>query len=221
MDVSELSKVHELHHAYLIAGASQKNREDILALLEARGIPTKGNPDVLDLSFSDVSIDDARMIARFASLNSVGAQKCIIVSFSRASTEAQNALLKVVEEAPGNSIFFFLVDASGHVLPTLRSRVVIVEGEAVQHESEEAEAFLTESYEKRLARVEKLASAVSKTQDRSIVRQFIASLLYEADKKKMDARNLRDLLDADRYLRMQGSSVKSVLGHLAVSLPRK
>jgi hypothetical protein len=208
------------HHAYLIVGSAEKGHEHALRMLAESGVPVAGNPDVLSLPATELSVGDSRSLSAFASLNAIGAKKYIIVSFSRATAEAQNALLKTLEEAPGNSIFFVAVDAEGHVLPTIRSRTVLlrINGEAGES-TDDAKAFLAESYEKRLARVEKMASFVSKNQDRAPARSFITALLRVAHSNAFPPRALRDLLEADRYLRLQGSSTKSILGHLAVSLP--
>lgn len=223
MKLTEVEKTDSLHHAYIVTGSAEHGAEEVLAMLEKRGVTTKGNPDVLSLSFPELLVDDVRdSLLSFAALKPLGERKYLVVSFSRANDQAQNALLKAVEESLGHTVFFFCVDAAGHLLPTLRSRCITVETENKKPEagSEDVAGFLKESYEKRLARTDKMAGYVSKTQDRGPVRAFIRDLIA-ALHGKAGAPTLRDLLDADRYLRLQGSSVKSILGHLAVSLPRK
>lgn len=226
MKVSELAHVKELHHAYLVVGNAGKGASEVLSMLETRGIKTSGNADVLTLSFTELSVDNAREISSYASLKSLGESKYLIVTFSRAGNEAQNALLKVVEEAPGHSIFFFSVDAIGHVLPTLQSRAVAVsvsdqhllsDNEDVKKEARE---FLASTFEERLKLVDKTALYVTKTQDRAPVRALVKELLEQVHEKGASPQVLRDLLDAQGYIRQQGGSVKAVLGHLAVTLPR-
>jgi DNA polymerase III delta prime subunit len=221
MQIKELEKVSVLHHAYIVVGSAKLGVGEVLELLRKRDVVTKGNPDVLVLSYSELLVEYAGEISGYASLKPLGHTKYLVVSFSRATREAQNALLKIVEEAPGGTVFFFCVDAVGHLLPTLRSRAIILEaGAKEERETDEAEAFLKESYPKRLAAVEKMTGYIAKTQDRLPVRLFIKELAHMAHAQKLSAPYLRDLLDADRYLRMQGSSAKAILGHLAVSLPR-
>ncbi len=222
MKVDELSRLKELHHAYIVSGSLEQGAEEVSGVLDARGVETKRNPDVLQLSFQELGVYDARAIASFASLKAISEAKYIIVSFGRATTEAQNALLKVVEESPGNSIFFFCVDSAGHLLPTLRSRCITLDTGNRKPEtgSEEAKEFLKESYADRLKRVEKIVQRITRTQERAPVRAFVRELISIAHEENANAKTLRDLLDADRYLRLQGSSPKSVLGHLAVTLPR-
>lgn len=223
MTLSELSGVESLHHAYLVTGNAEASRAEVAAMLQKRGVKTAGNPDILSVSFSELLIDDTRdLILSFASLKPLGERKYVIVSFSRANENAQNALLKAVEESLGHTVFFFCVEAEGHVLPTLKSRCVIVRGSvAVTEDTEEAEAFLKAGYEERLKIAERMASAASKTQDRAPARNLAASLISVLKTRKAAAPALRDALDAHRYLRMAGGSVKAVFSHLAVSLPRK
>lgn len=224
MQLTELTNTKNLHHAYLVTGSSEHGAKEVLVLLKKRGIQTTGNPDVLSYSFSELLVDDVRdAILPFASLKPLGDRKYMIISYSRANDASQNALLKAVEESLGQTIFFFCIESAGHMLPTLRSRCVEVE---LPHSalntphSDEAEEFLKAAYEKRLALVEKMTSYISKTQDRAPVRGFIRSLLELTHNVDSAPSVLRDLLDADRYMRMQGSSPKSVLSHLAVTLPR-
>ncbi|MES2014298.1 MAG: hypothetical protein V4437_00595 [Patescibacteria group bacterium] len=226
MKVSELAHTKELHHAYLVVGNAGKGAAEVLAMLETRGVKTAGNADVLALSFTELSVDNAREISSYASLKSLGGSKYLVVTFSRATNEAQNALLKVVEEAPGGTVFFFSIDSIGHVLPTLQSRAVAVlvsdsnMTRSLNDETGEVKEFLSAGFEERLKMVEKMTAYISKSQDRAPVRAFVKGLLTRVHENGASPQALRDLLDAEKFLRQQGSSVKSVLGHLAVSLPR-
>jgi hypothetical protein len=221
MNVQDLKNVAHLHHAYLVVGDPSVGKEQTLQMLEARGIQTKGNPDVLALSFPELLVDDVRdTILPFASLAPLGEHKYVVTSFSRANGSSQNALLKAVEDSLGRTVFFFSVDAVGYVLPTLRSRCITLNTEhsALNAETKEAGEFLKAKYSERLATVEKMVDYISKTQDRAPVREFVKALTVAAHTRKLPARALRDLLDASQYLRQNGSSAKAVLGHLAVSL---
>jgi hypothetical protein len=222
MKLSELAHTKNLHHAYIVIG--EKGAPEVISMLETRGVKTAGNPDVLALSFIELSVDNAREISSYASLKPLSDAKYFVITFSRATGGAQNALLKVVEEAPGNSIFFFCVEASGHMLPTLRSRAIEISTHKKSAEesegSTEAVEFLRGTFEERLKKVDSIASYISKTQNRGPVRAFVKELLTLIHAQGASPEALRDLLDAERYMRQQGSSVKTVLGHLAVSLPR-
>ena len=75
-----------------------------------------------------VSIDTIRQLRRKASFKSFegGSRVVIIVDCERMTTEAANALLKILEEPPPNVYFFLLTSDPGRLLPTVRSRCQIV-----------------------------------------------------------------------------------------------
>ncbi len=225
MKVSELA-TGNLHHAYLVVGGAEEGLKEVHAVLEKRGVHIPGNLDVLSISVPELDIDTVReVLYPFISLTPLGEAKYLVLSFSRANHSSQNALLKVVEEGSGRTNFFLCVDAVGHVLPTLRSRTIVVNTD-VEHvtntdEKKEAEEFLAGSFADRLETVESFAKTISKTQDRAPVRAFVRELLIRAYAQAFPAPALKDLVQADQYLRLQGASPKAILGHLAVSLPKK
>lgn len=198
-----------MHHALI----TDRSVDEISAQLVAEGVAIAGNPDVMVTRYSELSVDDARRISQFASLKAVGAGKYLVIAFDRAGTEAQNALLKVVEDAPGNSHFFFSTPFPGALLPTLRSRSVVESRHSAQNlESENmARAFLTLTYAERLTQVEKLVTQAQKSGDKSVLKSLVHALVHVAPS--------RDTLDAARYIEQNGSSPKLILSHLAVTLP--
>ena len=213
-----------IQHAYVVTGSAAEGAAHVISVLKERQISISGNLDALVLRYKDMAVDDVRdTIIPFASLKSLSGAKYCIVSFDTANGNAQNALLKIVEEAPGDTHFFFCVDLLGSILPTLRSRCIVLSLVGVREQmsdTDDATEFLEETFAKRLARVESMAASVSKTQDRTAVRVFVRSLLSVAHARSYPSSALRDLLDADRFMRLSGSSPKAILGHLAVSLPR-
>lgn len=191
---------------------TRESPSDIVAELAKKGVEVVGNPDVLQLSYTDLSVADARTISSYASLKALAGDKYLIISFDRAGSEAQNALLKVVEEAPGNSNFYFCTPNTGGIIPTLRSRVLIRNStDAVHAQLDVAQEFLKLSYADRLLKVEKLITAAQRADDRTPLREFARALVH--------AHPSRATLDAARYLEQNGSSPKLVLSHLAVVLP--
>lgn len=182
----------------------------VLKELGQRGVSVAGNPDVMVLTYTEFSVDDARQVTTYAFLKSVSDAKYFVISFDRAGVEAQNALLKVVEEAPGNSNFFFCTPNTGSIIPTLRSRCIVVGGTR-DEVTDEAKTFLALSYAERLAQVEKMVTAAQRSGDRTPLRAFARALVH--------AHPSRETLVAARYLEQNGASPKLVFSHLAVALP--
>jgi len=220
MKVQDLRSIDHLHHAYIVTGPAHEGGEAVLELLTQRGVEVKTNPDLIRLTYTDLLVDDARAISTYALLTSLGDSKYFIISFSKANDAAQNALLKVVEEAPGNSVFFFCTESIGGILATLRSRSVhVTAGEGADQDQSLAKEFLSLSYADRLSKIEKMVTASQKAQDRTPIRNFISELTVHAHAGKIGPKALRELVEAGRYLNLNGSSPKVVLSHLAVTLP--
>lgn len=85
------------------------------------------HPDVRVLgseSSSDLSIDKIREVTSFLQLSSAnsGAKIVIINNAENMNANAANALLKSLEEPPGQSIIFIISNNIGQILPTIKSR---------------------------------------------------------------------------------------------------
>ncbi len=72
----------------------------------------------------DLSVDVIRRTVSFFGSSSAGGawRVCIVDSADDMNASAANALLKVLEEPPKNSVFLVLSHSPGRLLPTIRSR---------------------------------------------------------------------------------------------------
>ncbi len=134
-------------HAYLFDGISGCGRRTTaIALLQALFCKTPVNGDSCgscnscrkieagnhpDLQFlaplpdkRDISIDQVRELQQMLSLRpyEAGRKGCIIEPAERMSIGASNALLKTLEEPPGNAVMILLTNQSDILLSTIRSR---------------------------------------------------------------------------------------------------
>ena len=114
------------HHAYFHIGDQEKGTlEATTVAIQILGREDAHTPDLLTLSYGLFSVDDARAVSEMASRAPLtGDKKVLIISAPRMFHEAQNALLKLLEEpAPGVTIILVL-PSEGILLPTLRSRLL-------------------------------------------------------------------------------------------------
>lgn len=88
------------------------------------------HPDIYRLAVSEpCTVDRARDISSFARTKAVrasGRKYIIIEKADSMTTEAANALLKLLEEPPEGVVFFLLAERSQAVLATVRSRCQLV-----------------------------------------------------------------------------------------------
>jgi DNA polymerase-3 subunit delta' len=72
----------------------------------------------------EIGVEQARRLKRFVQMSSVSAARkmAIVDEAERLSIAAQNALLKTLEEPPGEALLILVTSTPGALLPTVRSR---------------------------------------------------------------------------------------------------
>lgn len=87
------------------------------------------SPDVIRITpAKEFSIEDARLVIKKASLSPLfaGHKAILIENFTNASIEAQNSLLKILEEPPASTLIIIFTENKNAILPTILSRVITV-----------------------------------------------------------------------------------------------
>jgi DNA polymerase III delta prime subunit len=139
-------------HSFLIAS---KNKDFLMK--KTKEICDEKQIDKFDISLLEsekqIGIADVKNIQAKAYLRPIKSKEkaIIILGFLGITTEAQNALLKLLEEPPNNTIILLLVETVDSVLPTIRSRCKIIE----LHKKTDDEHENFEEYLKLLRAIEK------------------------------------------------------------------
>lgn len=114
-------------NTFLVQGDASSLPE-LTAKLAAEGIRVVGNSDVYVREYTHFGIDEAReLTARAYGKSMTGSRRVFIALFPIITAEAQNALLKTLEEPPSDALFFLVTAAPMMLLPTLRSRAQMLE----------------------------------------------------------------------------------------------
>lgn len=130
-----------------------------------------------------------------------GSEKIVIIKDAQLLTsEAQNALLKLLEEPPSDTYLFLISPTKESFLPTILSRCFIVEIEYEAGESEEC--FLPET----LSEVFELAEQKSKSKEESLLWLGHALLTYE--KKLYTMENKKEIGDKLSILQQAYTTIK-------------
>lgn len=232
--IDSYKKGKALHHAYVIEGQQEYMYPQICQFCEKElQFQTKANPDFYFESFERFSIADARRLHEMQMRKTTDrGRKIFIVAFTFITKEAQNALLKVLEEPTEGTHFFFITQNTKVLLDTVLSRVIVVSsgtedaGEVLSEK--DAEKFLKASYKDRLAFVTKLVTDIkNEKKSRSDALLFVQSLqraLHTVLQKKPNteiAHGLKAVHQAEGYMHDQGSSVKQLLEHLSLVVEYK
>ena len=139
-------------HAYILAGPDGLGKRTLairfIQALNCTKAEGNGNPcmecrscrQIEAMQYSDLQVvekledkseirkEQVDEVNRFLSLSPYESKSkaSILIDFQSASTEAQNALLKTLEEAPGNSMIIITVDSVENLLPTTVSRCEVL-----------------------------------------------------------------------------------------------
>ena len=215
------------HHAYALAGQREDLIPRLLFLLEKKaGYRVRGNPDFRSETFDVFGVDEARELKEAAYRKAVsGGKKVFVISAQGITKEAQNALLKVVEEPPEDTQFFLVVPSLHILLPTLHSRLYILSGVSGNETKKDfalAEDFLKSPIPKRLKTVQGMLKAAEEETGKQRLAAFLDDLeRYLAGKERGTvAEALAEVLEAKKYSRDRSPSFKLLLEHLALVMPR-
>lgn len=143
---SQLDRGRGLSHAYLISGPDAAARDDLARLLAAAMLCTGGgdkpcggcpacrkvaagiHPDLITVDLlpdkREILVEQARQMRADAWIRpNEGERKVYLIRNAHAMrVEAQNAILKLLEEGPAYAAFLLSADNPGALLPTIRSR---------------------------------------------------------------------------------------------------
>lgn len=191
------------------------------------GFKTRGNPDFWLLESEVFGIDDARSFGSWAAGKPLlGTIKVSLIVARSMTVEAQNALLKTLEEPPPGTYIFIHLESLGGLLPTFLSRVAVwksaegrIDGSNGKALSQtDAHLFLHSQIKERLATIRSLAKKEDKTGMRELLKnlEIEAYQNYKTDGIKPASKEaLKNILTAKVFASARGSSPKMLLEWLA------
>lgn len=199
-----------MHHAILMTG----QRAEALARIPEDD--RTFSADALLYEFDRLGVDDVRRLKHEAVLSPVTrAYRSFVVAFDTATNEAQNAMLKLLEEPVATTRFYIVVPREDVLLATVRSRLMFVPStHAVTTTTGVFAAFLATPYAERLVEV----AARTKEKDAA----WIGTLLAEAESWADTHANraaMDDLIRIRQHIDRSGASKKMLLEELALTLP--
>mgnify|MGYP001175286863 CR=1 FL=1 len=137
-------KMDKVSHAYIMNGQKGSGKKMLADLFEGEGVEPCGEcrsckqadgnnqPDIIKVTHekpNSISVDDIRtqvnndiLIKPYSSKYKI----YIIPEADKMTVQAQNALLKTIEEPPSYAVIFLLTENAEVLLPTIRSRCVML-----------------------------------------------------------------------------------------------
>jgi len=219
------------HHAYCLIGSGEVRAELVLILEKKHKIKIRGNPDLFDRIYQTFTIDDSREVKSAAETKPVSesAKKIFILTMNGITIEAQNALLKLLEEPPEYAHFFLIIPSTHLLLPTVKSRLSMIGAAAhagssgtVQKESVAgSDDFLRLAPAKRLDFVKKLMDDIAKEKRPKQDAIDLLNALEEAVRRnglKGNVAKLEALELARKYMNDRSPSLKMLLEYVAMNV---
>ncbi len=213
----------ELHHAYLLEGGPTLVASLRQHIEDTYSITTKNNPDFHHLHVDTFTIDDARRLAEAQATRALGStlKKFFIIEAASVTIEAQNALLKILEEPTAGTHFFFILPSRWLMLPTVLSRLQVVgtgiAGSTTASSPISAKVFLAAAPAERLTMIKTILDE----KDTGAAMAFVDSLIEHIHRGDAPQKHtlLTELLSVRQYLGDRAASLKLILEHLALSIP--
>lgn len=210
--------------AYLIEG-SAATLEKLAENLSRENVIEKGNPDLYLRAYRSFGIDDARELRDRAQRKAMTRDGRVFAFFAPGmTTDAQNALLKVLEEPPAGAVFFLVVPSPHTLLPTLRSRMQPLHILDEKRKDSDADAFLSATSPQRLEMIKDIYEHDEDDgRDIGKVLAFLEGLEARFAKEKATPARQEGLLAiyrARKYASDKGSLLKALLEQIALLTPR-
>ncbi len=231
-------KKESMHHAFVIEGDTAQTRSVLFDFLKKEFGMDTGHNDLILLDRGAFGIENVQEIVDVNSRKpTVGMYKVIVVGLHSISHQAQNAILKTLEEPRPGTFIFILTNTSAIFLPTILSRVQVVRSlnsagantnNAVAHIDLDAKKFIKSSPIGRLAQIKEILDLKSDEEigDAEIFNfvQEVEKLTTESVQKGTDF-NMNTLVaqvftKVEDYMRDTSSSKKLLLEYIALRLPK-
>lgn len=207
----------------LIGTDKTKIKEEIENLLSHQKMNTS-HPNLLIFEDDKLGIEQARKIKEHLSLKAYQgkSQAVVILSADNLTPEAQNSLLKILEEPPKDTIFIMGAQSEDAFLPTFLSRCQVryldktgarePEEKYEEKYKEKIEKIINSSYEQRFMLIEKL-------EDKD---KFLTALVIYFREKLLDqpkfASFIEDLILAQKWAK-QNVNIRAILEYIMLKMP--
>ena len=225
-----------MSQSYVVEASKEEGIEKVLSFAERElAMARTGTPDIVILRYHVCSIDNARKVLSYASQTGTSGQKLIVLASERLFHEAQNALLKVCEEPPQGTTLVLVVPSLGMLLPTLRSRLLLLPGTTSTADAgitASAEAFLHASSGEREKMVKKLLDRSKSDKDAEkqaarIEAQELISGITKAVHRRWRAKGekeyevlLNELATFTPMLYERSAPLKLIFEHVLLTVPK-
>ncbi len=221
----------DLYHSYVIEGDPELLPYSLRVFLEDKGEINTQSPDLILNTYDSFTINDSPKIKDWHQNKPIdGKKKICIIGTKFINREAEQSLLKIIEEPTVDTHFFIIIPDSSLLSLTILSRVQLIKSNCDdESESINAEEFIKLS---KSDRIEKIASIIKEFKDNEnsgglrnkaiLLINAIERIIYSKWKSDIDNEDYKFILSEFKncrdYLSLPGASVKMILEHIALMI---
>ena len=204
------------HHAYVL----EHTTHDV-PLRERFDVSAFNPEDVHEFVFSEGGVDEVRLLQERVYLKPRGKKALYLAACAAFTHQAQNALLKLLEDPPTHAVIVLGVASPRSLLETIHSRVHILTDTPLLHDTEiQPEELLHASLPQRLVLIEPFIEA----KDIDAACKCIESVLtyihaHYRNNHAVLLDQTKAAVSTSTYLRMQGAMMKMLLEAWVLTLP--
>ncbi|MEI6316685.1 MAG: hypothetical protein WCO65_03095 [bacterium] len=218
--------MEDFFHAYVIGGHKEDAKAFVNSFLEKFGVVHDNS--ITTSEHVIFTIDHVRELRHWQQLVSQNGEKIYIAYISFITNEAQNALLKTLEEPVPHTHIIIAIPKPEMLLPTLLSRVqVIIPEKSERSGSQKIKDFLKLSIADKLEFVKKLTEkgddeyASAEVREKAVaffddLEHYFAENISEVNSKNIE--KVESILKLKKYLYSPAASTKSILETVVLSL---
>ena len=224
------------HHAFLL---EVENRDDVFNFFQKKiSENTENKSEYIFINLKVFDISKAREILSYGNIK-FEKKIYFVLSFYSMTREAQNALLKFLEDTPQNIKIILITISRANILNTIKSRTYKLDLEGDQYLNQETislvEKFLSTKKIDRI-NIKKIQDILNKKDeyaeefdkkerlDREGIDIFLTALHKNLYEKYIITKNIEILKDLEKlnefikYIKNNSSSGKTILEYLALKL---
>jgi len=218
-------------HAYVVGGHREDARVFIDAFLKDKQINVESGPDYTVSEHVIFTIDHVRALREWQNLSAVGKQKVYVLYITFITAEAENVLLKTLEEPVAHTHIIIAIPKPEMLLPTLLSRVQVLIPETHTHGGiKKIEEFLALTVGERMEFVKKMVEksddeyASAEVREKAVAffddleNYFAGKLKINSEIGKKEAERIESILKLKKYLYTPASSVRSIMETVALTI---
>jgi len=220
----------DLHHSYVIEGNPNDTIKELIEFLENNNYISKKSPDIFFQIYEAFNINNTIDIKNWHNQHSISDEKKIcILGVNIINREAEQSLLKIIEEPKKNTHFFIILPNINQLAETMISRVHLIKINKLKENEKDiiVHDFINASKKERLEMISLIIKDNKDSENSAKLRIYAISFIeniekYFYNKFQFDRKNIQisqilsEIQKIRSYLKSPGASVKMILEHLAL-----